>query len=65
MDRQVGTEYLNAVTLLTINVSDIDHAHIHAYVSHIICLLSVYQAVGVAVAQMAVQSVSITYRYGG
>ena len=65
MNRKVGSEYLYAVTLLALYVGDIDHTYIHAYVAHIIGFLAVDQAVGVAVAQMAVQTVGITNRYGG
>ena len=60
MYRQVGTEYLNAVTLLTFNVSDINHAYVHTDITHVIGFLSVHKAISLAITKVTVQTIGIT-----
>ena len=62
MHRQVGTEYLYAVTLLAVYIRDINHADIHADISYVVGLLTVHKAIGLAVTQVTVQAIGITYR---
>ena len=59
------TENLDTVAFFAVDARDVDHGHIHADVADIRCLLSVYQAIAVAVAEMAVQAVCIADWYGG
>ena len=61
-DGQMVAEDLNTVSLATSNVSHIDHADVHADVAHIVSTLPIDEAVAVAVAQMAVETVGIAYR---
>ena len=41
------------------NVGNVNHANIHANVTHVVSFVSVYQAVTTAIAQVAVQPVGI------
>ena len=59
------TEDLYLITLLTGDVGDIDHRHIHTDITHILGLLTMYQTVAMTVAKMTVQSVGIADRNGG
>ena len=58
-DGQMLAEDLHLVALLTGDVGDIDHRHIHTDVTHVLGLLPVHQTVTVAVAQMTVESVGM------
>ena len=58
-------EDFDGVALLAVYVRYVYHRHVHADITHILCLLPVYKAVGMAVAEMPVQTVGIAYRYGG
>ena len=53
------------VAFLAVDVGYIYHGYIHADVAHVLCLLTVDQTVGMAIAQMTVQAVGITDRNGG
>ena len=57
-------EYLHGITFLAVDVRHIYHAHIHADVAHIVCLLPIDKTVAAPVAQMAVQTIGITYWNG-
>src|SRR5574344_1366005 len=57
--RQVITEYFHPVTLLTVDIRHINHANIHADITHVRSLLPVHQTIAVTVAQVAIQSVGI------
>ena len=59
------TEDLHHITLMAVDACDVDHSHIHADITHILRLLAVNQTVTTAVAKMTVQTVGISYRYGG
>ena len=65
LNRQVFAEDFYGVAFLAVDVGYIYHGYIHADVAHILCLLSVDQTVGMAIAQMTVQAVGITDRNGG
>ena len=62
---QIVTEYLHGVALMAVYARDIYHRNVHTYIAHILRTLASYDTVAVAVAQFAVQSVGISYRYGG
>ena len=64
LDRQMFTKDLNAVALLAVDARHIDHRHIHTDVAYIICLLTIDQTVGMAIAETAVQAISISDRNG-
>ena len=55
-------EDLYLIALTTVDARDIDHRHIHTDIAHILRLLTIHQAIAMAVAQMAVQPVGISYR---
>ena len=57
-------EDFHAITFLAVDAGDIDHRHIHTDVAYIICLLTVDQTVGMAIAETAVQAISISDRNG-
>lgn len=61
---QMVTEDLHRVAFLAVNTCDIDHRHVHTDIADILCLLAIDKAVAVAIAEMAVQSVGISDRYG-
>ena len=61
---QMVTEDLHRVAFLAVNTCDIDHCHVHTDIADILCLLAIDKAVAVAIAEMAVQSVGISDRYG-
>jgi len=61
-DGQMVAEDLHTVSLATGDVGHIDHADVHADVAHIVGALPIDEAVAVAVAQMAVETVGIAYR---
>ena len=50
---------LHAVAFVAFDVSDVEHADVHADVSDIRCLLAVYERISAAIAEMTVQSVGI------
>ena len=56
---EVVAKYLNAVALVARNVRDINHAHIHTDISHIVSLLPIDKAIAMAITQVAVETVSI------
>ena len=60
--REVVAEDLYAVTLLTWDVSHINHTDIHADVSYIFCLLAVYETIAMTIAEMTVETVCIADR---
>ena len=61
---QMLSEDFHGIALLAVDARYIYHRHIHADVAHIVCLLSVYQTVSMAIAKMAVQAVGIADRDG-
>lgn len=61
---QVVAKYLYRVALLAWYSCYVYHGHVHADVAHILSLVAVNEAVAVAVAEMAVESVGIAYWYG-
>ena len=61
-DGQMVAEDLHTISLATGDVGHIDHADVHADVAHIVGTLPIDEAVAVAVAQMAVETVGIAYR---
>ena len=63
-DGQVLTENLHLVTLLTGDICYIDHRHIHTDITHVLGLLTTYEAVAVTIAEVTVQTVGIANRYG-
>ena len=64
-DGQMLAENLDAVALGTVDVGDVNHADIHTDIAHILGALAVDEAVAVAIAEMAVQTVGIAYGDGG
>lgn len=62
---KVVAKDLNRVSLVAVNVGHVDHANVHTDIANVGRLLSVHQAVAMAIAQVAVQSVGIANRYGG
>ena len=63
--RQLRPEDDDLVALAAGYVGDIDHAHVHTYISHVRCALAVDEAVAVAAAKVAVEAVGIAYGQGG
>ena len=61
---QVVAENLHLVALPTVYARHVNHSHVHTDVADIGCLLSVHEAVAVAVTESAIQSVGISDRYG-
>ena len=57
--RQMFAEDLHAVAFVAFDVSDVEHADVHADVSDIRGLLAVYERISSAIAEMTVQSVGI------
>ena len=57
-------EGFHAITFLAGDAGDINHRHIHTDVAYIICLLTIDQTVGMAIAETAVQAISIADRNG-
>ena len=60
---EVVAEDFNTVAFLTINACYVNHSYVHTDVTDILCLLTIYQTIAVAVTKMAVQAVSITDWY--
>ena len=60
---EVVTEDFNTITFLAINACYVNHGYVHTDVTDILCLLTIYQTIAVAVAKMAVQAVSIADWY--
>jgi len=61
-DWEILAENLNLITLLTRDVGDIDKGDIHTDITYILGLLTVDEAIAMAVAQVAVQTVGIADR---
>ena len=59
-DRQVVAENFDGVSLLTVDISDIDHGHVHADVSHVRSFFPIYEAVASPSTQTSVESVCIS-----
>ena len=59
------TENLYLIALLTGNVGDIDHRYVHADITHVLSLLTMYQTVAMTVAKMTVKTVGIADRNSG
>lgn len=57
--RQMFAKNLHAVAFVAFDVSDVEHADVHADVSDIRGLLAVYERISSAIAEMTVQSVGI------
>lgn len=62
-DGQVIAEDFDHVAFMAGNVRHVNHGHVHADVSHILCLLAIDQAVAMTIAQPTVQSIGITNGY--
>ena len=60
--RQVRAKNLHSVAYLAVNVGDVNHADVHTDVSNVGSGLPVYQTIALAVAQMPIQSIGISYR---
>ena len=52
--RKVWTENLYGVTFTAADVSNVYHSYIHTDIAYILCLLTIYDAAGIAVAQLPV-----------
>ena len=61
---QVLAKDLYLIALLTGDVGDINQSHVHTDITHILGLLTVDEAVAVAIAQTTVQAIGIANRYG-
>ena len=61
---QMFAKDLHLITLQTRDVGDVDHRHIHTDIAHVLCLLTMHQAIAMTVAQMTVQTVCLANRYG-
>ena len=59
--RQIGAEDFNAVSLVAVDICDINHTDIHTDIAYIGRFLPVDNAVSPAVAEPAVQAVGISY----
>ena len=53
-------EDFNNIALLAVDVSHINHAHIHTYISNVRRPLAVYNAIALSVAKAAVKAVGIS-----
>ena len=53
-DRKVVAEDFDTVAFLTIDASNVNHRYVHTDVADVLCLLTIYQTIAVAVTQMAV-----------
>jgi len=56
---------LYLIALLTGDVGNIDEGYVHTDITYVVGLLTVYQAVAVAIAQVTVQTIGIANRNGG
>ena len=63
--RQIVTEDLNAVTFLARNIRNVNHTYVHADVTDIFRLFAVHQTIAMAVAEVAVKTICISYRNSG
>ena len=63
--RQVLAEDLYLIALLTRDIGDINQSYVHTDITNVFGLLTVYQAVAVAIAQVTVQTIGIANRNGG
>ena len=61
--RQIVPKYLYGITFLAINTRNIYHSYIHADISNVLSLLAVDKAIAMAVAQVSVESVGLSYWY--
>ena len=60
---QMFTEDLYRITLMDIrNVCHVNHRHIHADITYVWCLLSIYQTIAGTTTEVAVQAIGITDR---
>ena len=62
---EVVAEDLHAITLLTWDVGHVYHTYVHADVTNIFRFLAVYETIAMAIAEMTVETVSISDRYSG
>ena len=62
---QMLAKNLNLIALLTWDVGDIDEGHIHTDITYVLGLLTIDEAVAMAIAQVAIQTIGIANRYGG
>ncbi len=56
-----GAEDFYTVAFVAIDISDIDHAHVHADISDIRCSLTAYETIPPAEAEATAEPISITY----
>ena len=64
-DGKIVAEDFYSVALFAWNARDVYHAGIHTYIADVVCSLPIYETIAVAIAEMSVQSVGISYRDGG
>ncbi len=53
-------EDFHAVAFLAVDARHVYHRYVHADVAHIVCLLSIDEAVSMAIAEMTVQAIGVT-----
>lgn len=63
-DGEVLAEDLHAVALVTLEACDVNHCHIHTYITDVVGLLTVDETVAVTVAEVTVETVGVADRYG-
>ena len=63
-NRQMLAKDLNLIALLTRDIGDINQGHIHTDITYIFCLLTVDEAVAVAIAKTTIQTIGIANRNG-
>ena len=63
--RQMLAEDLYRIAFLAVDVSDVNHCHIHADIAHGWRFLASDETIGVASSEVSVEAVGISYRYGG
>ncbi len=63
-DRQVVAKDFHLVTLLAVDVGHVNHADIHADVTHIVGFLPIHQTIAATIAEMTIEAVGIANRNG-
>jgi hypothetical protein len=64
-NRQVLAKNLYLISLMTWDIGDIDHGHVHTDIAYIFGFLTIYQTIAMTIAKVTVQTISIADRNSG
>ena len=64
-DGQMLAKNLNLIALLTRDIGDINQRYIHTDITYVLGLLTIDEAIAMAIAQVTIQTIGIANRYGG